>query len=130
MASIKLQRILCGRALTEKVFGQALPPARVVERICEDVRTKGRDALFHYTEQFDKVRLDAAAFDVQRRRLAEIPGMVPALRKIPAGCIFAPRCAFAVERCRRERPPLEEHAPGHWSACWEQARVAAGAARD
>jgi peptide/nickel transport system ATP-binding protein len=71
-------------------------------------------------------RLDKAAFDVERRRLAEIPGMVPALRKIPAGCIFAPRCAFAVERCRRERPPLEEHAPGHWSACWEQARVAAG----
>jgi peptide/nickel transport system ATP-binding protein len=70
-------------------------------------------------------RLDKAAFDVERRRLAEIPGMVPALKKIPPGCIFAPRCAFAVERCRREAPPLEEHAPGHWSACWEEARVAA-----
>jgi peptide/nickel transport system ATP-binding protein len=75
-------------------------------------------------------RLDKAALDPERRRLAEIPGMVPALRKIPPGCIFAPRCAFAVERCRHERPSLEEHAPGHWSACWEQALVAAGAARD
>ena len=73
-------------------------------------------------------RLDKAAYDAKRRRLAEIPGMVPALKKIPAGCIFEPRCAFAAERCRRETPPLEEHAPGHWSACWEQARVAASVA--
>jgi peptide/nickel transport system ATP-binding protein len=75
-------------------------------------------------------RLDKAAFDIERRRrLTEIPGMVPALKNIPAGCIFAPRCAFAVERCRAEYPPLEEHAPGHWSACWEQARVAAAITR-
>ncbi|MBV8651607.1 MAG: ABC transporter ATP-binding protein [Alphaproteobacteria bacterium] len=73
-------------------------------------------------------RLDRAATDIERRRLAEIPGMVPALKKIPAGCIFAPRCAYAIERCRHDAPPLEEHGPGHWSACWEQARVAAGAA--
>jgi oligopeptide/dipeptide ABC transporter ATP-binding protein len=73
-------------------------------------------------------RLDKAATEVERRRLAEIPGMVPALKKIPAGCIFAPRCAYAIERCRHDAPPLEEHAPSHWSACWEQARVAAGAA--
>jgi peptide/nickel transport system ATP-binding protein len=73
-------------------------------------------------------RLDAAAFDIQRkRRLMEIPGMVPALKNLPPGCIFAPRCAFAVERCRIEQPPLEEHAPGHWSACWEAARVAGAA---
>jgi peptide/nickel transport system ATP-binding protein len=76
-------------------------------------------------------RLDKAAFDVERRRrLTEIPGMVPALKNIPAGCIFAPRCAYAVQRCRVEYPPLEEHAPGHWSACWEQARVAAATTRD
>jgi oligopeptide/dipeptide ABC transporter ATP-binding protein len=76
-------------------------------------------------------RLDKAALDITgHRRLAEIPGMVPALKNIPDGCIFAPRCAFAVKRCRVEYPPLEEHAPGHWSACWEQARVAAAVARD
>jgi len=33
----------------------------------------------------------------------KFPGMVPALRKIPAGCIFAPRCAF----CRGALPPRE-----------------------
>jgi len=48
-----------GRALTEKVFGEALPPVRVVERVCEEVRSRGLEALLHYTAQFDGVHLDA-----------------------------------------------------------------------
>jgi histidinol dehydrogenase len=59
-----------GRELTERVFGEALPPARVVERICEDVRKRGRDAVFHYTEQFDRVRLDADTLRVARADMA------------------------------------------------------------
>ncbi len=51
-------------------------------------------------------------------RLKEIPGMVPALTELPAGCAFAPRCAFADDRCRRQYPPYEEKRPGHWAACW------------
>lgn len=60
-----------GRELTEKVFGEALPPARVVERICEDVRRRGREAVFHYTEQFDRVRLDPDTLRVTRTEMAE-----------------------------------------------------------
>ncbi len=60
-----------GRALTEKVFGEALPPSRVVERVCEDVRQRGREAVFHYTEQFDRVRLDADTLRVSRSELEE-----------------------------------------------------------
>jgi histidinol dehydrogenase len=59
-----------GRELTERVFGEALPPARVVERICEDVRQRGREAVFHYTEQFDRVRLDADTLRVERAEMA------------------------------------------------------------
>ncbi|MHB1421634.1 MAG: histidinol dehydrogenase [Gemmataceae bacterium] len=59
-----------GRELTERVFGEALPPVRVVERICEDVRKRGRDAVFHYTEQFDRVRLDADTLRVARADMA------------------------------------------------------------
>jgi len=51
-------------------------------------------------------------------RLQEIPGMVPALTDLPAGCAFAPRCTFAQERCRAEYPPYEEKRPGRWAACW------------
>ena len=36
-----------------------------------------------------------------RKRLQEIPGMVPSLREAIEGCIFAPRCAYATDRCRR-----------------------------
>jgi len=55
--------------------------------------------------------------------LAEIPGMVPSLKEEIAGCLFAPRCGYATERCRREYPPLEEKAPGHFAACWESGRM-------
>ena len=35
----------------------------------------------------------------------------------PPGCAFHPRCAYAVERCRAERPVLEAVEPGHFVAC-------------
>jgi peptide/nickel transport system ATP-binding protein len=39
-----------------------------------------------------------------KRRLREIPGMVPPLTDLPTGCAFAPRCGFAEPVCRRELP--------------------------
>ena len=51
-------------------------------------------------------------------RLREIPGMVPALSNLPDGCVFAPRCAHAEDRCRNRYPDYEEKRPGHWAACW------------
>jgi len=41
-----------------------------------------------------------------RARLEAIPGVVPGLYDRPRGCLLHPRCPYAVERCRRERPPL------------------------
>jgi len=58
-----------------------------------------------------------------KRRLQEIAGIVPALTNLPAGCSFAPRCPFAIDRCRREFPPYEEKAPGHWAACWRSHEI-------
>jgi len=60
-----------GRELTEKVFGEALPPARVVERICGDVRKRGLAAVLHYTEQLDHVRLTAETIRVSPTELAD-----------------------------------------------------------
>ena len=51
-------------------------------------------------------------------RLQEIPGTVPALSNLPSGCVFAPRCAHAEDRCRAQYPAYEEKRPGHWAACW------------
>ncbi|MBL8792324.1 MAG: histidinol dehydrogenase [Planctomycetia bacterium] len=47
------------RELTTKVFGEPLPPVRVVERVCADVRERQLAAVLHYTEQFDRVQLTA-----------------------------------------------------------------------
>jgi peptide/nickel transport system ATP-binding protein len=60
-------------------------------------------------------------------RLQEIPGMVPALSNLPAGCTFAPRCAFASDLCRRDYPRYEEKRGGHWAACWHSDRLTGAA---
>jgi peptide/nickel transport system ATP-binding protein len=52
------------------------------------------------------------------KRLTEIPGMVPSLKEAATGCLFAPRCPNARERCTREAPPLELHGARHSAACW------------
>jgi peptide/nickel transport system ATP-binding protein len=59
-------------------------------------------------------------------RLREIPGMVPALTNLPAGCVFAPRCAHVQDRCRAEYPAYEEKRPRHWAACWRSAELFGG----
>ena len=59
----------------------------------------------------------------RKRRLAEIPGIVPSLREEIVGCAFAPRCAYAVERCRVEAPELRPIGEAHVVACHEAERV-------
>lgn len=45
-------------------------------------------------------------------RLATLPGIVPGRYDRPAGCLLAPRCPYAQEHCRAQRPALEAHARG------------------
>ena len=59
----------------------------------------------------DKVRLG-------RIRLEEIPGVVPSLYELPAGCRFSTRCSHAMEICRKEEPDLEEIDESHFCRCW------------
>jgi peptide/nickel transport system ATP-binding protein len=53
-----------------------------------------------------------------RRRLQEIPGIVPSLPEPPRACTFAPRCPRADDRSRSEEPPLGEVRPDHLVACF------------
>jgi oligopeptide transport system ATP-binding protein len=50
--------------------------------------------------------------------LATIPGSPPDCLSLPPGCPFAPRCAFAVERCQYENPALQRISSNHQIACW------------
>jgi peptide/nickel transport system ATP-binding protein len=52
-------------------------------------------------------------------RLITIPGRPPNLLKLNQGCSFAPRCAYATDRCHQQRPELQiAEEPGHSFACW------------
>jgi len=54
-------------------------------------------------------------------QLQSIPGQIPALGMRPAGCVFEPRCKFAIEICR-SRPPLFTPTTQHHVRCyrWEE----------
>ena len=41
-----------------------------------------------------------------RRELTGIPGSPPDVSNLPPGCPFEPRCAFAFDRCKVDRPEL------------------------
>lgn len=54
----------------------------------------------------------------QKRRLQEIPGIVPSLLNLPQGCKFASRCPKAMAACEEKEPPLVQVGEDHLSACW------------
>ena len=56
------------------------------------------------------------------RRMTGIPGSPPDLRALPRGCVFHPRCGYAMDRCRTQSPPLVPLAGqgGRLAACWLQ----------
>jgi peptide/nickel transport system ATP-binding protein len=60
------------------------------------------------------------AYGDERQRLRSIRGQPPSPITLPPGCPFNPRCAYVMDRCRIEVPPLALAGtePGHRSACW------------
>ncbi|MFN7984875.1 MAG: ABC transporter ATP-binding protein [Vicinamibacterales bacterium] len=51
------------------------------------------------------------------KRLNVIPGTVPSILDMPAGCKFVTRCTRAFEPCPNIEPPLIEVAPDHFVRC-------------
>jgi oligopeptide/dipeptide ABC transporter ATP-binding protein len=66
----------------------------------------------------------------QGREFESIPGQPPLPTALPEGCAFNPRCAYAIERCRREEPSLRPIAGGGVSACHRAEEVAATSSHD
>jgi glutathione transport system ATP-binding protein len=68
----------------------------------------------------------------RRVPLATIPGTPPSLLRLPDACALAPRCPYAQDHCRAERPELEpvDGTEEHRSACFRSGELAelAGAA--
>ena len=59
-------------------------------------------------------RLDEAV----KKKLVPILGQPPDLAHLPPGCSFAPRCAWAVEKCREQTPELTLVGNNHYAACF------------
>ncbi|NGM34474.1 ABC transporter ATP-binding protein [Methylobacterium sp. DB0501] len=65
------------------------------------------DALFaHPQHPYTAALLAALPERSEGGRLSTIPGVVPGLYDRPRGCLFAPRCAFATDHSREQRPAL------------------------
>jgi peptide/nickel transport system ATP-binding protein len=64
-------------------------------------------------------KLFAALPDLARRggQLQTIPGQVPSLSAMPAGCRFAARCEHAWDRCRQQSPGWRQVAIDHRVRC-------------
>ncbi|MBL6079303.1 ABC transporter ATP-binding protein [Belnapia sp. T18] len=55
--------------------------------------------------------------EARKRAFAGVKGEIPSPLDPPSGCHFHPRCPFAFDRCRVERPALRPVGPAHRSAC-------------
>ena len=53
-----------------------------------------------------------------------LQGDIPSPIAPPSGCVFRTRCPHAIDLCAQTVPPLEERAPGHFSACIREDLIA------
>ncbi len=54
----------------------------------------------------------------QKGKLPTIPGIVPPAGQFPKGCVFAPRCKYATERCAAEKPGAFDAGGDHKVRCF------------
>ncbi|MFV0296317.1 MAG: ABC transporter ATP-binding protein [Hyphomicrobiaceae bacterium] len=104
--------------------GRKVEEASVEDLFAESMHPYTR-GLMASIPRLDLIR-GATAESADPPRLQEIPGIVPPLYALPAGCVFAPRCPMADDHCRQDYPPYEEKTPGHWVACWKADQVKGG----
>lgn len=80
-----------------------------------------RDAFFagalHPYSQILLAAVPVADPDAPRHR-PPVRGELSAPAAASGGCVFAPRCPHAMERCREEEPLLRECGTGHAAACF------------
>lgn len=58
-----------------------------------------------------------------KKRLYNIPGIVPHITEMPVGCHFAPRCPYATDACREKCPELVEAETGHMVRCFRYKEI-------
>ncbi len=72
-----------------------------------------REAVARRRDELVELTCELAA---PRERIV-LEGEVPSPIDPPSGCRFHPRCPYATEVCRVERPPLLDHGGARLAAC-------------
>ena len=72
-----------------------------------------REPLHPYTQ----LLISAIPSPKEKKTLRSIPGLPPLLLTPPPGCVFHPRCPFAMDICRAKPPVFREVQPGRQVAC-------------
>ena len=95
--------------------------------------TAGVDDLYYRPRHAYTLGLLSSLARLDRRRtdrLKPIVGQPPSMIRVPPGCAFNPRCPFATDVCRTERPELVPSdaagGVGHLAACHHADEVARG----
>ena len=89
----------------------------VVAEVCDDVYVMYAGKVMEHTDVFTLFKQAEHPYtagllrsipriDAVKDRLYSIPGVVPNLLHLPAGCSFSTRCPYAMDRCYEERPEL------------------------
>ncbi len=111
----------------------------VVARMCDRVGVLYAGALVEEGPTADVLRrpahpytrglLNAMPAVTAAHEMVGIPGSLPDLAAVPAGCIFRDRCAIATADCAREPIAMEPVREGHSSRClrWRDCLAALGA---
>jgi oligopeptide/dipeptide ABC transporter ATP-binding protein len=98
---------LCSRVIV--MYAGRVVEEGPVEQIFKDPQHPYTWSLLRSVPRVDESR---------RQRLVSITGLPPDLVRLPPGCKFHPRCAFRVDRCSEEEPPLGEVGPEQVARCW------------
>jgi histidinol dehydrogenase len=98
-----------GKARTIAVFGEALAPTQVVERICGEVAARGLDAILDYSRRIDGVDLDAGQVRVPPHELEDAhraadPAYLDAIARVRRN-ILTYQAAILHHDVRLERSP-------------------------
>jgi len=55
---------------------------------------------------------------IEGKEISPIPGEVPDMRNPPKGCMFHPRCPYAMDICKNHIPPMYTIENNHKVACF------------
>ena len=100
----------------------------IIAEICDDVAVMYAGRIVEYGKLEDIFRRTQHPYTEglfnslpkiynRKSELKPIPGLMPDPTNLPKGCVFAPRCEYATERCLQKRPELVQRSKTHSVAC-------------